>query len=77
MTYSVVQVRLDGDASTAALAKALAELEAAAKASGTAIGVAKASPKTVKQIAEWAGSLESKGLVLVPVSTAMRTPRQS
>ncbi len=77
LTYSVVQVRLDGDASTATLAKALAELEAAAKASGTAIGVAKASPGTVKQIAEWAGSLESKGLVLVPVSTAMRTPRQS
>jgi hypothetical protein len=55
----------------------LAELEAAAKASGTAIGVAKASPGTVKQIADWAGSLEAKGLVLVPVSAAMRSQRQS
>jgi len=73
LTYSVAQVRLD----SAQLAKALAELEAAAKASGTAIGVAKASPATVKQIADWAGSLESKGLVLVPVSTAMRAPRPS
>ncbi len=77
LTYSVAQVRLDGGTSAAELAKALAELEAAAKASGTAIGVAKASPGTVKQIADWAGSLESKGLVLVPVSTAMRPPRQS
>jgi hypothetical protein len=77
LTYSVAQVRLDNGTSAAELAKALAELEAAAKASGTAIGVAKASPGTVKQIADWAGSLEAKGLVLVPVSTAMRSPRQS
>jgi len=77
LTYSVAQVQLDNGTSAAELAKALAELEAAAKASGTAIGVAKASPGTVKQIAEWAGSLEGKGLVLVPVSTAMRSQRQS
>jgi uncharacterized protein len=77
LTYSIAQVRLDSGTSTAELAKALAELEAAAKASGTAIGVAKASPGTVKQIADWAGSLEAKGLVLVPVSTAMRSQRQS
>jgi len=76
LDYAVAEVRLDADTS-ADLAKALAELEAAAKASGAAIGVAKAAPSTVKQIADWAGSLESKGLVLVPVSAAMRSQRQS
>jgi hypothetical protein len=75
--YSVAQVRLDAGKSTAEMANALAELEAAAKAKGTAIGIATAAPATVKQIAEWAGSLESKGLVLVPVSAAMRAQRQS
>jgi hypothetical protein len=55
----------------------LAQLEATAKERGTAIGVARAAPGTVKQISEWAGSLESKGLVLVPVSAAVRSQRQS
>ncbi len=73
LDYSVAQVQLD----SAQMAKDLAALEAAAKAQGAAIGVAKAEPATVKKIAEWAGSLESKGLVLVPVSAAMRSQRQS
>ena len=76
LDYSVAQVRLDAGSSAAEMAKALAELEATAKAKGTAIGVANAGPATVKQIAEWAGSLESRGLVLVPVSDAMRAQRQ-
>ena len=37
----------------------------------------KAPFNSLKSIAEWAGSLESKGLVLVPVSAAMRSQRQS
>jgi polysaccharide deacetylase 2 family uncharacterized protein YibQ len=73
LDYAVAQVQLD----SAQMAKDLAALEAAAKARGAAIGVAKAEPATVKNIAEWAGSLESKGLVLVPVSAAMRSQRQS
>ena len=77
LDYSVAQVHIDAGSSTAEMAKALAELEAIAKAKGTAIGVANAAPATVKQIAEWAGSLESRGLVLVPVSDAMRAQRQS
>jgi uncharacterized protein len=73
LDYSVAQVQLDASE----LTKALAQLEATAKERGTAIGVARAAPGTVKQISEWAGSLESKGLVLVPVSTAVRSQRQS
>ncbi len=73
LEYSVAQVRIDA----AQMAKDLAALEAAAKAQGAAIGIAKAEPATVKKISEWAGSLEGKGLVLVPVSAAMRSQRQS
>jgi len=73
LEYATAQVLLEAGS----LDKALAELEAAARSQGAAIGVAKAESATVKQIAEWAGSLEDKGLVLVPVSTALRSPRQS
>jgi uncharacterized protein len=73
LEYATAQVQLEAGA----MDKALAELEAMAKTQGAAIGVAKVAPATVKHIADWAGSLEAKGLVLVPVSTAMRSPRQS
>jgi polysaccharide deacetylase 2 family uncharacterized protein YibQ len=73
LEYSVAQVQLDA----AQMAKDLAALEAVAKTQGAAIGVAKAEPSTVKKIAEWADSLEAKGLVLVPVSATMRLQRQS
>ena len=45
---------------------------------GAAIGVVSApSPPPIKQLAEWAGKLEAKGIVLVPVSAAVRSQRQS
>jgi polysaccharide deacetylase 2 family uncharacterized protein YibQ len=73
LDYSVAHVRLDAGE----LSKDLAELEAAARQRGAAIGVAKAEAGTVKRLTEWAGGLESKGIVLVPVSAAVRTLRQS
>jgi polysaccharide deacetylase 2 family uncharacterized protein YibQ len=71
LDYSVADVQLDGD-----VAKGLAELETLAKQKGSAIGVASAKPATVKQIADWAAKLEAKGIVLVPVSAAVRAQRQ-
>jgi polysaccharide deacetylase 2 family uncharacterized protein YibQ len=73
LEYSVAQVQLE----PSKMDTSLAALEAEAKAQGAAIGVAKAEPSAVKRIAEWAGSLEDKGLVLVPVSVVMRARRQS
>jgi polysaccharide deacetylase 2 family uncharacterized protein YibQ len=73
LEYSTVSVRIDGGN----VAKQLAELEAAAKAKGAAIGIAKANAATVKQLADWANKLEAKGIVLVPVSAAVRSQRQS
>jgi polysaccharide deacetylase 2 family uncharacterized protein YibQ len=39
--------------------------------------VVRAKPAAVKQLAEWAGKLQGKGFVLVPVSAAVRSQRQS
>ncbi|HAH64587.1 MAG TPA: hypothetical protein DCL72_03715 [Rhizobiales bacterium] len=77
LDYSAVSVQIDAGASPADMAKQLAQLEALAKERGTAIGVAKAKPATVKQLADWAAKLEAKGFVLVPVSTVVRSQRQS
>ncbi len=71
LDYSIADVQLDGD-----VAKGLAELETLAKQKGSAIGVASAKPATVKQLADWAAKLEAKGIVLVPVSAAVRAQRQ-
>lgn len=77
LDYSVASVQIDANASAADIAKQLAKLEAAAKEKGAAIGVVKAKPAALKQVAEWAGKLQSKGLVLVPVSAAVRSQSQS
>ena len=77
LDYSVASVQIDANASPADIAKQLAKLESLAKEKGAAIGVVKAKPATVKQLAEWAGKLQSKGVVLVPVSAAVRSQSQS
>ncbi len=76
LDYSVATVQIDAQ-SAGDIAKQLAQLEAAAMQQGAAIGVARAKPATIKQLAEWAGKLEAKGIVLVPVSAAVRSQRQS
>jgi polysaccharide deacetylase 2 family uncharacterized protein YibQ len=74
LDYSVANVQLDDEPS---VAKGLVKLEAAARERGAAIGVAKAKAATIKQLAEWADTLEKRGFVLVPVSAAVRSQRQS
>ncbi|MEM7191345.1 MAG: divergent polysaccharide deacetylase family protein [Pseudomonadota bacterium] len=73
LEHDAADVRLD----EGRMDQQLAQLEAEAKEKGAAIGIAKAKPSTVKRIADWAGSLEDKGLVLVPVSAAVRVRQQS
>jgi len=77
LEYSAVSVQIDGGQPPAEIAKQLAKLEAAAKEHGTAIGVVRVKAATSKQLAEWASKLEAKGIVLVPVSAAVRSQRQS
>jgi uncharacterized protein len=77
LEYSVVSVQIDGGQSAAEIEKQLAKLEQMAKQQGTAIGVVRLKPSAAKQLAAWASKLEGKGLVLVPVSAAVRSQRQS
>ena len=77
LDYSLVSVQIDGSQSAAEIAKQLAKLEGMAKERGIAIGVVRLKSTTAKQITEWAGKLEGKGIVLVPVSAAVQSQRQS
>ncbi|HEV3242535.1 MAG TPA: divergent polysaccharide deacetylase family protein, partial [Methyloceanibacter sp.] len=77
LDYGAADVDIDAVPSPDSISKALAHLEALAKERGSAIGVASAKSATIKQLAQWAGQLQGKGLVLIPVSAAVRSQRQS
>jgi uncharacterized protein len=77
LDYAAADVEIDAVPSPADIAKALSHLEALAKERGAAIGVASAKPETIKQLSQWAGQLQGKGIILIPVSAAIRSQRQS
>src|SRR6476619_1927521 len=77
LDYAAADVDIDAVPSPDNISKALAQLEALAKERGSAIGVASAKPATIKQLSQWAGQLQGKGFVLIPVSAAVRSQRQS
>jgi hypothetical protein len=54
------------------MAQSFAALEAGAKNSGTAIGVASGLPVTVDALTGWAATLAAKNITLVPVSAAAK-----
>ncbi len=72
---AVADVVIDADQSPQAIEAALIKLEALARANGAAIGIATALPVSLEHIGRWAGSLEARGLALVPLSAlAARAP---
>jgi polysaccharide deacetylase 2 family uncharacterized protein YibQ len=56
-----------------AIDRELARLEEAARKSGFALGSATGLPLSIDRIARWAKDLESRGILLVPASRAMRS----
>ncbi len=63
---------IDSDPTPAAIADALERLEKEAEANGYAIGTGSGLEVTIDTVAEWAKSLQDKGILLVPVSAAYR-----
>ncbi|TGD96946.1 divergent polysaccharide deacetylase family protein [Methylobacterium nonmethylotrophicum] len=55
-----------------AIDRELARLEEAARKSGFALGSATALPLSIDRIARWSRDLESRGILLVPASRALR-----
>ncbi|GLS44503.1 divergent polysaccharide deacetylase family protein [Methylobacterium brachythecii] len=66
------EIVLDAVARPDAIDRELARLEAQAKKNGFALASASAQQLSIDRIARWTRDLESRGIRLVPVSTALR-----
>ena len=53
------------------------KLESLAKERGFAVGVASALPISIERIGAWSKALESRGIMLVPLTTAMLKSKSS
>lgn len=71
MPFAKADLSIDAVPTAAEIDKALAKLEALAKSRGNAIGIASSLPVSVDRIGNWARALESRGVLLVPLTTAM------
>jgi len=71
MPFAKADLSIDAVPTAAEIDKMLAKLEALAKSRGNAIGIASSLPVSVERIGNWARALESRGVLLVPLTTAM------
>jgi polysaccharide deacetylase 2 family uncharacterized protein YibQ len=69
--FARADVSVDAVPTAVEIDRALAKLEALAKERGTAVGVASALPISIERISVWTRGLESRGIMLVPLTTAM------
>lgn len=77
MPFAKADVSIDTVPTPAEIDRALARLEALAKERGSAVGIASALPISIERIGTWAKQLEGRGLMLVPLTTAMLKPKSS
>ena len=70
LTIDVVPTAIEID-------RALAQLETVARQRGVAVGVASALPISIDRIASWIKVLEGRGILLVPLTTAMQKSKSS
>ncbi|WP_371422393.1 divergent polysaccharide deacetylase family protein [Tardiphaga sp.] len=77
MPFARSDVAIDAVPTSADIDKALARLEGLAKERGVAVGVASALPISIERISAWAKTLEGRGVMLVPLTTAMLKSKSS
>jgi polysaccharide deacetylase 2 family uncharacterized protein YibQ len=77
MPFAKADLTIDTVPTVAEIDRSLARLEALAKERGSAVGVASALPISIERIGTWAKQLEGKGVLLVPLTTAMLKPKSS
>jgi polysaccharide deacetylase 2 family uncharacterized protein YibQ len=77
MPFARADFSIDAVPTSVEIDRALAKLESLAKERGTAVGIASALPISIERIAAWTRSLESRGILLVPLTTAMLKSKSS
>jgi uncharacterized protein len=71
MPFAKADVSIDAVPTALEIDRELAKLESLAKERGTAVGTASALPISIERIGVWIKTLESHGIMLVPLTTAM------
>jgi polysaccharide deacetylase 2 family uncharacterized protein YibQ len=77
MPFAKADASIDAVPTAAEIDRALGRLEALAKERGIAIGVASALPISIERISVWTKALENRGIMLVPLTTAMLKSKSS
>jgi polysaccharide deacetylase 2 family uncharacterized protein YibQ len=75
MPFARADFTIDAVPTSAEIDRTLAKLESLARERGTAVGVASALPISIERIGVWIKALESRGIMLVPLTTAMLKSR--
>jgi uncharacterized protein len=75
--FAKADITIDAVPSAGEIDRALAKLEGLAKERGIAVGVASALPISIERINAWTRTLDSHGLLLVPLTTAMLKSKSS
>jgi polysaccharide deacetylase 2 family uncharacterized protein YibQ len=77
MPFAKGDVAIDAVPTAVEIDHALAKLESLAKERGTAIGTASALPVSIERLGTWIKGLGGKGILLVPLTTAMLKSKSS
>jgi polysaccharide deacetylase 2 family uncharacterized protein YibQ len=77
MPFARADISIDAVPTAAEIDRALAKLEDLAKDRGTAVGIASALPISIERIGIWVKTLESRGIMLVPLTTTMLKSKSS
>jgi uncharacterized protein len=71
MPFAKADFTIDAVPTAAEIDRTLLKLETLAKERGLAVGVASALPISIERLAAWIKTLDSRGIMLVPLTTAM------
>jgi polysaccharide deacetylase 2 family uncharacterized protein YibQ len=71
MPFAKADLTIDAVPTSLEIDRALAKLETIARERGTAIGIASALPISIERLAAWSKALDGRGIMLVPLTTAM------
>ncbi|AWO87568.1 MULTISPECIES: divergent polysaccharide deacetylase family protein [Bradyrhizobium] len=77
MPFGKGDIAIDVVPTPAEIDRALNKLESAARERGTAIGTASALPVSIERIGAWTKTLGDRGILLVPLTTAMLKSKSS
>jgi uncharacterized protein len=77
MPFAKGDLAIDAVPTAVEIDRALAKLEGLAKEHGIAVGIASALPISIERVGAWTRTLESHGVMLVPLTTIMMKSKSS